>query len=197
MVSGAYAEWSTTRCDRLDQLEDAHRRIEGDGRRGRRYRTEQLNWALVLRIAAEFQGFSRDLYDESVEAVLARVGQGAHTILLRDLLTRQGKLDQGNASSAALSKDFGRLGIQFWPALQECDHLTEKRQRHLELLMTARNGIAHADEAKLKRAADAGFALSRLSSARRWRNAIERLACTMDECLGTYIGRVFGGGNPW
>ena len=28
---------------------------------GRRWQTEQLNWALILRLAAEFQGFARDL----------------------------------------------------------------------------------------------------------------------------------------
>ena len=35
----------------------------------RRKATEQLNWALALRLAGEFQGFARDLHDEATIAL--------------------------------------------------------------------------------------------------------------------------------
>jgi hypothetical protein len=64
MTSVALNAWRSTRAGRLDRLRSAHTAIGGSGR-GRRWVTEELNHALVLRLAAEFQGFARDLHEES------------------------------------------------------------------------------------------------------------------------------------
>jgi hypothetical protein len=69
--SNAYTEWDSTRRSRFDELLDAHSEMGGKGP-GRRWRTEQVNWALVVRLTGEFQGFSRDLHDEASEALSVR-----------------------------------------------------------------------------------------------------------------------------
>jgi hypothetical protein len=61
VASKALALWRTERTRHLDELLGAHRLVGGTGR-GRRWRTSALNEALVLRLAAEFQGFARDLH---------------------------------------------------------------------------------------------------------------------------------------
>jgi hypothetical protein len=54
--------WRKERSERLDELLHAHQSVGGPSR-GRRWRTATLNEALLLRLAAEFQGFARDLHD--------------------------------------------------------------------------------------------------------------------------------------
>lgn len=63
--SDAHADWIGQRQARLAELFAAHATIGGSGR-GRRWRTSQLNWALTLRIAGEFQGYARDLHTLAV-----------------------------------------------------------------------------------------------------------------------------------
>jgi hypothetical protein len=128
---------------------------------GRRWRTEQLNWALVLRLAAEFQGFARDLHDLAVDefvAVSAR-GDPALTGVLRALATRGRALDRGNAHPSALGDDYGRLGLTFWDALRTADHRARSWQDDLSALIRARNAIAHADEGALIKLRDEGYPL--------------------------------------
>jgi hypothetical protein len=54
----------------LDSLEAVHERVT-EKRRGRQYATEHLNLALFVRLAAEFQGFCRDLHEDAVLAIVA------------------------------------------------------------------------------------------------------------------------------
>lgn len=68
MTSAALAGWQEERAERLAQLVDAHQSVGGSGP-GRRVGTEQLNWALILRVASEFQGFARQLHTESATVV--------------------------------------------------------------------------------------------------------------------------------
>jgi hypothetical protein len=65
MVSAALSEWRSRRDAKLRNLLDAHIAVGGSGA-GRRWATEELNHALVLRLASEFQGFCRDLHEEAV-----------------------------------------------------------------------------------------------------------------------------------
>jgi len=59
MASAALARWRAERSSRLDELVQAHRRITGAAA-GRPTQTQQINWALVLQLAVDFQGFARD-----------------------------------------------------------------------------------------------------------------------------------------
>src|SRR2546426_3443884 len=118
MPSMALAGWQGERSGRLDQLLEAHRRIGGTGA-GRRTETEQINWALVLRLAGEFQGFARDLHSLGVDRFASWVASGNVQVesVLITLLTRGLKLDTGNAEPASLGDAFNRFGVRWWPAL--------------------------------------------------------------------------------
>jgi hypothetical protein len=58
--------WRKERSERLDELLHAHQSVGGPSR-GRRWRTATLNEALLLRLAAEFQGFARDLHEQTCD----------------------------------------------------------------------------------------------------------------------------------
>ena len=76
VASNALQYWLTVRLDRIEQLIGDHQRIEGGESRGRRWRTGQYNRLLDLSLAAEFQGFARDLHDEAVELFAERFAFG-------------------------------------------------------------------------------------------------------------------------
>ncbi|MCV7383064.1 hypothetical protein H7K14_04370 [Mycolicibacter longobardus] len=118
MTTDALDHWRTERCAALDSLEAVHERVT-EKRRGRQYATEHLNLALFVRLAAEFQGFCRDLHDDAVLAIIADldgvVGVDLHQQLLRSSLTRGRKLDTGNAGPGNIGNDFSFLSMTFWP----------------------------------------------------------------------------------
>ena len=143
VTSDALGEWRGPRADRLDELVGAHQRISGT-RPGRRWETEQLNWALVLRLAGEFQGFARDLHDLAADAVAEKAG-GPLRGLVKSSLVFGRKLDRGNAEPGALGEDFGRFGMDWWPVLQARTPRTKGRQEELVRLNRARNAIALPD----------------------------------------------------
>jgi hypothetical protein len=95
MTSVALQAWRSTRANRLDRLQSAHTAIGGSGP-GRRWLTEELNHALILRLAAEFQGFARELHDEVSMAIADSLSGGV--------------AQRRNAT--ALARYAGRLG--FW-----------------------------------------------------------------------------------
>ena len=64
MSSAALQRWSASRAANLAELLAAHHQVAGRGP-GRRYATRQLNYAPIVRLASEFQGFDRDLHDET------------------------------------------------------------------------------------------------------------------------------------
>ena len=99
MPSVALVSWQTDRQQRIEELNAAHRAVGGRGP-GRRWRTRQLNWAMTLRLAAEFQGFARDLHDLAVDH-FATTASGGNTQLagvLRERLTTNRQLDRQRAT---------------------------------------------------------------------------------------------------
>lgn len=70
MTSRALLNWNTNRATRLDRLVAAHRTLRGVDRR---WITDELNHSLVLRLASEFQGFARELHDETSRAVVSMI----------------------------------------------------------------------------------------------------------------------------
>ena len=138
--AAALDEWRGERAARLDELFEAHRRV-GGSRAGRRTETEQINWALVLRLAGEFQGFSRDLHTLGVEtfASWGSVGNQRLRNVIETLLTRGLKLDTGNAEPGSLGDAFDRFGLSWWPTLTQRNRFTAPRQQHLARLNRARS----------------------------------------------------------
>jgi hypothetical protein len=199
MPSAALQVWSGESAARINDLLHAHATVGGAGA-GRRWRTEQLNWALVLLIAAEFQRYCRSLHDLAVDEMVTQTAQ-LNAVLapsLRAIMTNRRELDRGNANPGNLGNDFGRLGMQFWPELQRVNMTVARRcSRHIEWLNTARNGLAHGDTVKLASVAAAGYPLQQLATVQKFHRATDSLAQLMDRTLASYLARVFGGPAPW
>lgn len=109
MVSSSLTKWNTVRQRQLDELLSAHRRVGGHGP-GRRYATEQLNFAYLVAVAAQFQGFCRDLHSEAVRVFSGAMGPAVASIVVATL-TKNRRLDLGNANAGTIAEDFGRIGM--------------------------------------------------------------------------------------
>ena len=197
VASTALFTWRVARANRLNELLGAHERV-GGAKRGRRTETEQINWALVLRLAAEFQGFARDLHAEGVGTFAEWAAEGNPGLerTVRTSLTVGLKLDRGNAEPGSLGDAFGRLGVDWWPALANRDERTPMRQQQLERLNRARNAIAHARLDELDVLRGEGYPPT-LATFRSWRGALSGLAATMDGVLATHLSNLFGRKTPW
>jgi hypothetical protein len=197
MASRALTTWRNTRSERLDELLHAHQSVGGPSR-GRRWRTSTLNEALLLRLAAEFQGFARDLHEQTCDTFAAWITPSDPTVqqVVRKQLANGRQLERGNANPVSIGSDFGRFGFDVWPTLRKRDPLTERHQRTLRLLNDARNGIAHADEAKLLRLRAEGFPLV-LGTYRRWRRDLDDLTANLDGEIAAQLGRLFQRQSPW
>lgn len=200
MPSTALEQWRTERSARLDELLDAHRAIDPRTGRGRRIGTEQLNLVLAVKLAAEWQGFCRELHTVAADHFADQVAEANGPVaggIVRALLTRKRRLDTGNADPSALAEDFGRFGIHnLWNRLKERDHRTAGRQHHLQRLMTARNAIAHDDEEKYVTLRDAGVKRIDLRTVRTWRHACDGLAGTLDAFVADHLTGVLDTGQP-
>lgn len=186
-MSSALTSWREERSDRLDELLDAHARVGGDGR-GRRWRTSQLNRSLMLLLAAEFQGFARELHEDgsTTFALWAAGGNEPLERVIKARLTDGRQLDRGNAHPGSLGSDFGRLGMSLWPGMAARAPGTGSRQADLGNLNEARNAIAHADETKLLALRAAGYAPT-LATFKRTRRSLDELAGTLDSAVAAYL----------
>jgi hypothetical protein len=133
MGSRALAIWESTQRAELDRLEAA---------RGQGAASQPISDACIVLLAAHFQAFCRDLHSEAAEAIAAST---PHVELVEWAFRHGRQLDRGNATPAALSADFRRLGIDLWTALSRWDWRTPARRRRLEQLNVWRNAVAHHD----------------------------------------------------
>src|SRR5215213_7373676 len=100
MPSVSYRHWVTVRAARLAAVERAHTTIHGTGP-GRREATRLLNHAYAVLLAAEFQGYCRELHTEAVGHFTAALPP-AQGDIVASLFTARRQLDRGNASPATL-----------------------------------------------------------------------------------------------
>jgi hypothetical protein len=196
MPSAALAHWRAQRARRLDDLLTVHGTIAGPGP-GRKWRTEQINWSLIVRLATEFQGFCVDLHTLRAEtfAVRAAPRNLAAQRVIRNSLTLGRDLDRKNASGETVKADFRRFGVDWPTALKTRDRYTPGRWGHMGRLNQARNAIVHDDVAKIEELRPEGFPLI-LGTFKKWRLALDALAETMDEELADILSR-FGPPTPW
>jgi hypothetical protein len=200
LASAALKSWQGDRKSRLDELFAAHAKVGGTvtGGPGRRWNTEQLNWALILKISAEFQGFARDLHDLSAERFADWVAPGnghvRHTV--RTTLVKGRQLNRGNATTQNLRADFGRFGVNTWTELRKLDARNDQRAQLLDDLQSARNAIAHGDEDTFQQLHDRGYKLN-LADARKWHRAVNGLTAGMDRIMANHLARLFAQAKPW
>ncbi|WP_131807522.1 hypothetical protein [Mycolicibacterium wolinskyi] len=208
-MSDALEKWQTERAEALDSLDAIHGTVTGRTR-GRKYNTKHLNRALFVALAAEFQGFCRDLHEDAAIHVadsLQTVPGNARIVpVVLDALVRERtlnpnrpdkdrRLDKGNADYSALITDFATLGIHLGNELkQRYPARAPKWERTLKALNDARNGIAHSDADKLD-SAHRAHGLT-LATFRRWRSSLNGASAAMDKVVGTYLLDLTGS-RPW
>jgi hypothetical protein len=190
MASRALAEWQGRRASELDELLAAHRAVGGTAP-GRRYTTAQLNRAYALAVAAQFQGFCRDLHTEAIDELVAVAQPTPLAAQLGVLMSSRRQLDRGNASPAALEQDFGLLGLPLWSRLEARDRRTTIRRARLEELNRWRNAIAHEDFGQLP----AGAVLH-LAAVKGFRRSCDALAASLDREVAAHVAGIVGR-DPW
>lgn len=197
MASAALNTWRGERKTLLDQLIQAHTAVGGAGA-GRRWATAELNKALLLRVAAQFQGFAKDLHAESA-ITFGSLAQPADATIARVIssgLQTKRDLDRSNAQPDSLASDFGRFGVVLWDEMKLRDARSPARREHFSWFNTARNALAHDDAAKLAKVLAEGYKVD-LASIRRWRSVLDAIAGTMDEVMASHLARLFSVPKPW
>jgi len=182
MPSVSLTNWRTTRRAALDAVEAAHTTVHGTGA-GRREATRQINHGYAVLLAAEFQGFCRELHTEAVRYLVAAVPIEMQVIVGR-ALTLNRQLDLGNANPATLGSDFGRLGVVWWQSVDQVEASGPDMRDELEKLNAWRNAVAHNDFDSKKLG---GTILLTLSMVRGWRKVCNQLAGVFDQVLGDHI----------
>lgn len=168
-------------------MENAHQQVGGVGP-GRRYRTQQINYAYIVMLTAQFQSFVRNLHDEGAQhlALQAQPPSVASAILAG--LTQGRQLDHGNATPGNIGNDFLRIGLGLWSAVQKQDNKNKDRQDLLEQLNAWRNGVAHMNfnwtKDQQKRV---GTSKATLVYIRRWRTACDALAVQFDAAVRSHL----------
>ena len=186
MSSTSYEQWTTDRADALDEMDAAHTAV-GGRQRGRRYATQQINRSYAVLLAAQFQGFCRDLHSESVDYLVNSLSPTAMQLIVRNELLRNRQLDRGNAQPASLGTDFGRLRVDFWTQVTLHNAANSDRKAKLVELNDWRNAIVHQDFSPTKLGGEATLRLSRVQ---QWRRDCGYLAQSFDEVMRRHVGAV-------
>src|SRR4051794_36689220 len=126
MPSNSLINWRNARRDALDEIENAHATVGGTAR-GRRYATQQINYAFTALLSSHFQGFSRDLHSECIDHIVGATPANLQTFLRIEFVWSR-SLDKGNPHPGGIGSDFNRLGIQFWPRVMALDARNARRQ---------------------------------------------------------------------
>lgn len=192
----AFQTWSGPRAARLEQLTDAHSMVGGPAP-GRRTRTQAINWALIVILSSELQGFFRDLHDESAEFLALRLARGnqSHFTLMRNNFTANRELDRVNPKPDTIKADFARLGIDLWADIEARVQSGVRWRHQLDRLNQARNAVAHNDPAKVAKLVAAGFPLN-LHTVNAWRAACLGVARNADKVVDDQMMRTTGV-RPW
>lgn len=117
MASDALTEWNGSRRRRIKLIWEFRDKAPLP------WQERQADMLLITRMAAEFQGFARDLHGEAAEFLTlgATSGNQALASVLRVGIAAGRTLNSRNATSGTLATDFSRIGMIFWPAIKTQD----------------------------------------------------------------------------
>lgn len=193
MTSNALAEWSGTRRRKLQLQQDIRKTAQLP------WQEKQADGVMVVRLAAEFQGFARDLHDEAIEFMVTTVA-GSNSDLLSALrvgMAANRTLGRNNANADTLEKDFYRLGMLFWGAINRAyPRRGHNWRQQLNKLVEMRNCLAHEDVAKQLKLQSEGYSLTE-SRVKDWQRDLDLLAEAMDDVVGAYLSRLLRVPRPW
>lgn len=179
--SPALIRWRTVGQAEIGELLAAHKAVGGAGP-GRRTATQQINHALVVQLAAQFQRYCRDLHDLSADAMITAAPASLRPTLARAFTVGR-KLDRQNAHSGALGDDFARFGIDFWPVVTALGGRCAGRRRRLDQLNAWRNAIAHQDFRRVAADPLTGGTRPDLLMVRTWHRALDQLVGGIDRVM--------------
>jgi hypothetical protein len=128
MPSNSLVRWNGVTIEALDEIENAHLMVGGT-ERGRRYATQQINYAYAALLSSHFQGFCRDLHSECIDHMVAVVPLRLQALLRVEFIWNR-SLDKGNPHPGAIGSDFNRLGVDFWTEVYGL-HASNQRRREL------------------------------------------------------------------
>jgi hypothetical protein len=156
---------------------------------------EQLRLMPAVALAAEWQGFIRDLYHDAVEAVTAAMSERETeplARLLRVSLTRRRRVGRANADQSALSDDFGQLGLLgLWARLHKRTPNAQDLRGVLADVMAARNAVAHGSEPQPDALEARGIRVD-VDTVHRWQVALDNLATALDALVAEHVGTPTG-----
>lgn len=188
----AIERWRSERAARMDDLFGLH--ADAATVQARPAAVEQLRLMLVVALAAEWQGFARDLHEDAVDRIVAAMeGQPASlaTLLRVSLLSRR-RLDRGNADQSALNDDFRRLGLsELWATLDERSADAARWRAVLADVMAARNAVAHGSDSQLD-ALDARGVTIDADTVRQWQATLDELAALLHALVTEQISTLIG-----
>ncbi|MBL8941085.1 MAG: hypothetical protein JNM69_41460 [Archangium sp.] len=123
------------------------------------------------------------------------------SVVLMATLTKNRKLDQGNANKATIAEDFGRIGMSdFWDRVAATGgpKRTKTRLVRLDQLNLWRNAIAHNNFEQYRSRINEldGRLRPRLAEAQKCRAAVDQLATQLSESVAAYLGQLVGTA-PW
>ncbi len=184
----ALERWHTERRTALNSLVAAHAAVLAQTRD--RSVIDWLDLALFVGLAAEFQGYCRDLHDDAASRI-ARTGRSVTDLqfqVVRGALVRGRKLDTGNAQPASLGSDFQALGLRIWTKVAaEFPGRAAHWRSTLAELNSARNAIVHSTDEL------AGLIQEQpldRNTFERWRGTLDDLANGLDRIVGAYLERL-------
>jgi len=150
-------------------------------RAGRPSEVQALNSSAIALLSAHFQGFVSDLFDETVDHVLA--GKVKDTVSVKD-----SGLKRGNPNTDNIEKLFASIGFPnllsgvFWAPWSSDVPMKAKLRRFNRL----RNSIVHGESEPIIK-----------NTVRDYLGFAEKLAAAIDKKLKTEITSVSGGRAPW
>jgi hypothetical protein len=195
VASKSLQEWQSNASAAFNEIENAHRAVGGT-KPGRRFLTQQINYAYVTLLAARFQGFARALHSQTADTIAAGTHSIDYRVMLRESLTHNRALDKHNAQPNSIAEDFDRFGINIWRDVDTARAGNEERRKKLWALITWRNAIAHQDiDEKLARDVLDPVKIT-LDTCRGWRSALNLLAISLDRVAADRC-ETLGLPRPW
>lgn len=201
--SAALQAWFGPRTHSIARIAEAHAHlgeVEGPGRPLELGRP--LAHAYIIRVVAEFQAFTRDLYDLAAEHLVSVADPPkALVAVLTAGLTRGRAMDAGNATMGALRTDYGRLGVRnlegklagryrAWDR-----HAGGSDPARYEALMQLRNALAHGNQQQVAQLRRQGTS-DTITWARQQLPVLNRAARALDRVLWEHLAQRTGV-SPW
>jgi hypothetical protein len=188
--SKALLHWRTEGGEAMEHLLAARRAVGGRGL-GRRAAAQQIDYAMTVQYAAQFQRFCRELHAECAYAFGAAVRADLNVMFEKALLHGR-RLERQNAHPASIGDDFSRFSVRLWDELSAFGPRYAAYRRRLEELNAWRNAIAHQDFGRVGTDPLTAGIRPVSETLRAWRGALDQLASGMDRVMHARLAQVTG-----